>query len=212
MEYEFTADGYQVPSACAIHKARQAFLDGDLGPLLALQPSLPAPFTVAPSPHLSRLLIDILTGKIKRPNHRGKTDKPLTITEITDIGISVREAMKRGDRTRCNDLLHCCIGCEDKLDGSRWHSMNYEDAIKEVAKGIPAWVPPSKPTGPWDLEPSEGFNAEYSPPIPLNRVKAAYAAFLKLQGEPRPWDTRPTTPKRSRQKPSPRTTRSSSKK
>ncbi len=212
MEYEFTADGHLVPSARTINEARQAFLNGDLDPLLALKPSLSVPSTVAPSPHLSRLLIDILSGKIKRPNRHPTTTKPLTITEITWIGIRVQGAIKMGDRTRCMDVLHCCIGCKDELDGSRWHSMNYEDAIKEVAKGIPDWVPPSKPTGPWDLEPPEGFDAEYLPPIPLNRVKAAYAAFLKMQSEPRPWDTRPTTPKRSRQKPSPRTTRSSSKK
>lgn len=196
MEFEFSADGHLVPSARAIHEARRAFLNGDLDPLLALQPSLTAPFTVAPSPHLSKILTDILTGKIKRPRRRPTKTCPLSRNEIVEIGIRVRDLMHMGDPLPCNDRIHCCPE-EDPLKSRRWHPMKYETAINLVAEGIPALKG-------WDGE--EILDEQYLPPIPKSRVRAAFAAFLMLQHEPRPWAPRPTTTR------SPRPKRSSSKK
>lgn len=218
-EYEFTADGHLQHSAHSIQQAWQAYREGNIQPFLHLlaDPNLTGAGEIIKdirlSPHLQRLLIDVVTGRLKRPNHRGKTDKPLTITEITDIGMRVRNLMTYPDTEPCMDRQDCC---KDPLQPRRPHPpLKYRAAIKKVAEGIPAlkaWtreemlaflaglsLPPTIPALK-DLNGEEILDGSYLPPIPIKRVKAAYAAFLKLQREPRPWDTRLTTTKSSRPK------------
>ncbi|MCS6305244.1 MAG: hypothetical protein H8K07_16500 [Nitrospira sp.] len=195
IEYECIDDGRHIVTARWVQRARQAFLDGNLAPLLALRHTRFSSSEIAPSPHLSQLCIDLLTGKIKRPKHRPKPT-PLTHNEIMEIGMWVRNLIGSIDLKEACRYRDCCPSL---YESKHTYRMKLRHAIARVAEGIPEWTrDPLKlgleMTGSWELEPPdiESFSGKYYlPPIPINRVEQAYDAFLKLQGQPRPWDGQP---------------------
>ena len=91
MEYECIKNGL-IHSQRSVLEARQSFLEGNLTPLLQL---VADQNDVRLSPHLSTLLTDILTGTIKRPNHRPKR-MHLNRLEIVLIGQRVDFLRQKG--------------------------------------------------------------------------------------------------------------------
>lgn len=122
MELELTGDGNWVLSANSILKSKQAFLAGDLEPLLELlAESSRGPFRVTLSPHFSKLLIDILTGKIKRPNRRPKKIQ-LSRNDIVSIGLRVEDRRKYAGESLVGAIETVAEGAPaiEGLEGPEW--------------------------------------------------------------------------------------------
>jgi len=186
-ELEPTDDGKYIVTASWIQHIRQAFLDGDLDPLLELvaihgQYGDPEPAAhqrsifhgnLLFSPHLAALLTDVLTGKIKRPRGQGAKKIHRSRAAIMAVGQEI-------DRLRAPSPTGL--------------GMSRMGAIATVADGSPA------------IEGLEGLEGLEIPKVTKNRIEETYEEFERLTRNAK----KPTTTKHSRQKRSPRTTRSPS--
>jgi len=183
VELEPTDDGQYIVTARGIQHARQAFLDGDLDPLLKLvafhgregdPETAPHPRSyfhgkVLFSPLLAALLTDVLTGTIKRPRGQGVKKILMSRGAIMVIGQEI-------DRLRANH------------EGGGM-GMSREGAIQTVAEGSPA------------IEGLEGLEGLEIPKVPKDQIKRAYKEFERLFPD-REKPFKPTRARPSRKKPS----------